>query len=68
MKRHSFRIVSAIRPKPCGNCAFSQNFHKWKLGQIPVFYAVNIITTKFFVKIILSEWLTVTFSFCVENI
>ena len=27
-------------PKPCGNCAFLQNFHIMKLGEITVFYAV----------------------------
>ena len=30
----------AIRPKLCGNCAFPQNFHTRKLGEISVFYAV----------------------------
>ena len=28
------------RPKLCGNCAFPQNFHTMKLGEITVFYAV----------------------------
>ena len=32
-----------MRPlKLCGNCAFTQNFHTRKLGEITVFYAVNI--------------------------
>ena len=30
----------AIRPKLCGSCAFSQNFHTRKLGKITVFFAV----------------------------
>ena len=29
-----------IRQKLCGNCAFPQNFHTTKLGEITVFYAV----------------------------
>ena len=32
--------AQAIRPKLCGNCAFPQNFHTMKLGEITVFYAV----------------------------
>ena len=31
----------AIHPKLCGNCAFPQNFHTWKLGEIAVFYAYS---------------------------
>ena len=31
----------AIRPKLCGNCAFPQNFHTKKLGEITAFYAVT---------------------------
>ena len=31
---------SAIPPKLCGNCAFPQNFHTRKLGEITVFYDV----------------------------
>ena len=30
----------AIRPKLCGNCAFPQNFHTRKSGEITVFFAV----------------------------
>ena len=30
-----------IRPKPCRNCAFPQNFHTLKIGKITVFYAVE---------------------------
>ena len=37
-ERHSFRIVSGDSP---GNCAFPQNFHTSKLGEITIFYAVN---------------------------
>ena len=29
-------------PKLCGNCAFPQIFHTRKLGEITVFYAVNV--------------------------
>ena len=32
-----------IRPKLCGNCAFSQNFYTRKLGKITVFYAVFVM-------------------------
>ena len=38
MERHSFRIVSGESPKLCGNCAFPQNFHTRKLGEITIFY------------------------------
>ena len=31
-----------IRQKLCRNCAFPQNFHTRKLGEITVFYAVNV--------------------------
>ena len=34
---HSF---GRIRPKLCGNCAFPQNLHNMKLGEITVFFAV----------------------------
>ena len=30
------------RPKLCGNSAFSQNFQTGKLGEITVFYAVQL--------------------------
>ena len=30
-----------IRPKLCENCAFPQNFHIRKLGEIRAFYAVE---------------------------
>ena len=32
----------ATRPKLCGNCAFPQNFHTRKLGEITAFYAAAI--------------------------
>ena len=32
--------VSRDSPKLCENCAFPQNFHTSKLGEITVFYAV----------------------------
>ena len=34
-----FRV---IRLKLCGNCAFPQNFHISKLGEITVFFAVLV--------------------------
>ena len=40
VERHIFRIVGVIRPKLCGNCAFPQNFHTRKLGEITVFFTV----------------------------
>ena len=30
----------AIRPKLCGNCAFPQNFHTGKLGEIAIIFTV----------------------------
>ena len=33
----------AIRLKLCGNCAFPQNFHTGKLGEISVLYLVIVI-------------------------
>ena len=33
----------ANRPKLCGNCAFPQNFHTRKVGEITVFSAVEVI-------------------------
>ena len=44
MERHSFRD----RPKLCGNCAFPQNFHTKKLGEITVFYAVCVELINFY--------------------
>ena len=35
-------ILGANRPKLWGNCAFPQNFHTRKLGEITVFFAVNV--------------------------
>ena len=48
MERHSFRIVWANRPKLCGNCVFLQKFLTRKLGEITVFYAVNLTGIFFF--------------------
>ena len=31
----------ANRPKLCGNCAFPQNFHTKKLGEITIFFEVE---------------------------
>ena len=36
-----FKDDTANRPKLCGNCAFAQNFHTRKLGEITVFFAVR---------------------------
>ena len=36
----------AIRPNLCGNCAFLQNFHTRKLGEILVFYAMQVVCDK----------------------
>ena len=36
-KSHTLRKIC---PKLCGNCAFPQNFHTRKLGEITAFYAV----------------------------
>ena len=38
------RKGTAIRLKLCGNCAFPQNLHTRKLGEIGVFYAVSVIS------------------------
>ena len=38
MERYSYRIVS-------GECAFPQNFHTRKLGEITAFYAVRVMNT-----------------------
>ena len=35
VEKHSGK-TQAIRPKLCGNCAFPQNFHTRKLGEITV--------------------------------
>ena len=35
-------IEILICPKLCGNCAFPQNFHTRKLGEITVFFATNM--------------------------
>ena len=49
VERHSFRIVSG----ESRNCAFPQNFHTRKLGEITVFFAVirsvekGIVAVKF---------------------
>ena len=31
-------LIRVNRPKLCGNCAFPQNFHNGKLGEITVFF------------------------------
>ena len=38
------RKGTAICLKLCGNCAFPQNLHTRKLGEIGVFYAVSVIS------------------------
>ena len=48
-------------PKLCGNCAFVQNFHTRKLGEITVFFAVLLssgvafLTNQFYFLIIASK-------------
>ena len=39
VETHSFRRVSSINLKICGNCLFQQNFHIRKPDEITVFYA-----------------------------
>ena len=43
MERHSFRIN-------CGNCAFPQNFHTRKLGEITVVCAVVVTYSCYITK------------------
>ena len=33
--------IAVVDSKLCGNCAFPQNFHTRKLGEITIFYAVQ---------------------------
>ena len=40
VEKHSFRRVSEFL---CGSCAFPQNFHTRKLGEITVVYVVNFL-------------------------
>ena len=42
---------TAIYPKLCPKCVFSQNFHTWKLGEITLFYAVECRKSYFAGKI-----------------
>ena len=42
-KRTVSEQFRANHPKLCGNCAFPQNFHASKSGEITVFYAVLIL-------------------------
>ena len=59
-----FTEFRAINPKLCENCAFPQNFHKRKLGEITVFYAVKSSSPycetwffqKFFISTTVNEW------------
>ena len=39
-KRTLSTEFQVIRPKPCGNCLFSQNLYNRRLGDITVYYAV----------------------------
>ena len=41
----------AKRPKLCGNCAFPQNIHARKLGEITVFFAVLVRMSLFYKKL-----------------
>ena len=38
----TLHVAPANRPKLCANCAFPQNFHTRKLGELTAFYAVNV--------------------------
>ena len=42
MERHSFCIVSGESPKTMFNLCLHENFHARKLGEITVFYAVQV--------------------------
>ena len=48
MERQSFHV---IHQKLCGNCAFPQNFHTRKLGEITVFYTVHVINCIFIISV-----------------
>ena len=48
MERHSFLTVLVKSPK---NCAFPQNFHTRKLGEITAIYAVSILHVATFLEI-----------------
>ena len=41
--RSQFMVTLANCPKLCRNCAFPQNFHTRKLGEITVFFTVFLI-------------------------
>ena len=41
--KSSHHIASKNLPKLYGNCAFSQNFHSRKLGEITIFFAVPLL-------------------------
>ena len=38
-----FHLISCGKAQLCGNCAFPQNFHIRKLGEITLFFAVSDI-------------------------
>ena len=51
LERDVFRMVGAIRLKLCGNCAFLQNSHTRKLGEITVFYAaINLAKISYYFR------------------
>ena len=52
-------------PKLCGNCAFPQNFHTRKLGEITPFFAVFIIV--FLSDSLLSSWRLKTILFALST-
>ena len=69
MEMHLFwKNLLAIRPKLCGNCAFSQHFHTRKLRGaftrklrgVTIFYAVPLRTLNFFS----TEAARLCFKFC----
>ena len=56
VERHSFRIVSGdFHKRLCWNCAFPQNFHTRKLGEITLFFTLYFRKFAFKRPIILSE-------------
>ena len=38
----TLHVAPSNCPKLCGNCAFPQNFHTRKLGELTALYAVNV--------------------------
>ena len=51
MKNTVILLDFLVRPKLCVNCAFPQNFHNRKLGEITVFFAVFDSSNSFIIKV-----------------